>query len=141
VRKRKNNTIIVGYYGIGKSYLVEEMDTAVELVYSKCQPTVRQLKEALEEYDIILADPRWLQILQEGHYEFHIAIPAVELKDEYLERFKARYEAKKGNGSAGFRTGMANRWDSNLERLRNTPCLSLTILNKGQYLADVIDKF
>lgn len=140
MRKRKTNTIIVGYFGVGKTCLAEELETAVELVYTKCQPTVRQLKEALEEYDIVLADPRWLQILQEGHYEFHIVIPAVELKDEYLERFKARHKEKKGCGSSGFIKAMDRQWDTNLKRLRNTPCLSLTILNKGQYLADVIEK-
>ena len=141
MRKRTNNTIIVGYFGVGKTCLAEELETAVELVYSNCQPTVRQLEEALEEYDIILADPRWLQILQEGHYEFHIVIPAVELKDEYLERFKERYKEKKGCGSIGFIKVMDRQWDTNLKRLMHTDCLSLTILNKGQYLADVIDKF
>lgn len=139
VRKRKTNTIILGYYGIGKSYLAEHDNTVYDWTYTLMQPKLEELEYGLENYDTILCDPNCQDILDKGDFKYHIVIPDPKLKDEYLERFKARYEAKKGAGGQGFCRGMANRWDTAIERLRNTPCLSLTILNKGQYLADVID--
>ena len=141
MRKRKTNTIIIGYFGTGKSYLAEHDDTVYDWTYSQMSPKLEELQYGLENYDTILCDPNCQDILDKGGFKYHIVVPAVELKDEYLERFKARYEAKKGTGGKGFRTAMANRWDKTLERLMDTDCLSLTILDKGQFIADVIDKF
>lgn len=140
MRKRKTNTIVIGYYGTGKSYLAEHDDTVFDWTYSLMKPKLEELEYGLENYDTILCDPNCQSILDKGGFKYHIVVPDLKLKDEYLERFKARYEAKKGTGSTGFRTGMANRWDNAIERLMNTDCLSLTVLKDGQYISDVIDK-
>ena len=140
VRKRENNTIILAYYGTGKSYLASTDDTITELTYSNNHPTVEQLQKALEEFDVILVDPMWKRILVEGHYSFHIVVPSVGLKAEYLERFRARQKDGKGNGKLGFVRSMASRWEGLIGELKSTQCESLVILNNGQYLADVIEK-
>lgn len=140
VRKRENNTIILAYFGAGKTTVASTSDTITELTYSNNHPTVEQLQKALEEFDVILVDPQWKRILVEGRYSFHIVVPDLKLKEEYLERFKARQKAGKGNGKLGFVRSMASRWEGLIGELKNTPCLSLTELNNGQYLADVIDK-
>lgn len=139
VRKRENNTIILAYYGTGKSTVASTSDTITELTYSNNHPTVEQLQKALEEFDVILVDPMWKRILVEGHYSFHIVVPSVGLKGEYLERFRTRQKAGKGNGKLGFVRSMASRWEGLISELKSTPCLSLTELNNGQYLADVIN--
>ena len=141
MRKRKTNTIIIGYFGTGKSYLAEHDDTVYDWTYSLMKPTLDELQYGLEHYDTILCDPNCQDILDKGGFRYHIVVPDPELKDEYLARFEARYEAKKGSGGKGFRAAMANRWDAAIKRLMNTDCLSLTILNKGQFIADVIDRF
>lgn len=139
MKTKANNTIILAYYGTGKSYLASTDDTITELTYSNNHPTVEQLQKALEEFDVILVDPMWKRILVEGHYSFHIVVPSVGLKGEYLERFRTRQKAGKGNGRYGFVMSMASRWEGLIGELKNTPCLSLTELNNGQYLADVIN--
>ena len=133
MKRKRNSTIIIGYYGVGKSYLAEHDDTVYEWTYNLMKPKLEELEYGLANYDTILCDPNCQSILDKGGFKYHIVVPAVELKDEYLERFKARSE--------GFCADMINRWDAVIDRLMNTDCLSLTILNKGQFIADVIDRF
>lgn len=133
MKRKQNSTIVIGYYGVGKSYLAEHDDTVYEWTYSQMRPKLEELEYGLEHYDTILCDPNCQSILDKGGFKYHIVVPDPELKDEYLERFKARSE--------GFCAGMINRWDAAIERLMHTDCLSLTVLNKGQFIADVIDRF
>ena len=139
MKRKENSTIIISYFGTGKSYLAENDDTVYDWTYYQMTPKLEELEYGLANYDTILCDPNCQGILDKGGFKYHIVVPDLKLKDEYLERFKARYEAKKGTGSTGFRSGMANRWDNAIERLMNTDCLSLTILKQGQYISDVIE--
>ena len=141
VTRTAEPTIILGYYGTGKSYLASKCDNVVELVYIHSQPTLEQLLDAIGRYDIILVDPKWRQILIDNGYEFHIVLPDVTLRDEYMERFRQRRERRQGNGSPAFVRSMEQVWDRLLDELKKLPNLSLTILNKGQYLSDIIKKF
>ena len=141
MKTKDNSVIILGYYGTGKSYLASKCDNVAELVYIHSQPTLEQLLDAIDNYDVILVDPKWRQILIDNGYEFHIVLPDVTLRDEYMERFRQRRERRQGNGSPAFVRSMEQEWDRLLDELKKLPNLSLTILNKGQYLSDIIKKF
>ena len=141
MKRKVNNTIILAYYGAGKSTIASTSDTITELTYNNNHVTVEQLQQALEEFDVILVDPLWMHILIKHGYQFHVVVPSLDCKAEYLQRLAQRRKRRLGSGHSGFVRWMANNWERLIAELKSTPCLSLTELNNGQYLADVIEKF
>lgn len=139
MRKRKSNTIILGYYGIGKSYLAEHDDTIYDWTYTLMQPKLEELEYGLENYDTILCDPNCLPILQDNGLKFHIVVPTEDRLEEFKANLRKRFRAHKGTGAESFIKNIESNWERLIAELKNTPCLSLTELNNGQYLADVID--
>lgn len=138
MKRKENSTIILGYYGIGKSYLASKSNNITELVYQK-RPELRQLLRALRRYDIILVDPKWRSILDANGYQYHIVVPDETLKDEYMQRFRTRYLRREGSGHTAFIEAKAAEWNQLIGELKRIPCLSITILKEGQYISDVIE--
>ena len=140
VRNRKDNTIILGYYGIGKSTVASTSDTVYDWTYDLMQPKLSELEYGLENYDVILCDPNCLYLLQQQGLKFHIVVPNYDRLGEFKANMRKRHQEHKGTGHESFIRSIEKKWHSELEELRETQCLSLTVLNNGQYLADVIDK-
>ena len=140
VRKRKNNTIILGYYGIGKSTVASTSDTVYDWTYNLMQPKLSELEYGLENYDTILCDQNCLPLLQQQNLGFHIVVPNYDRLDEFKANLRKRFMEHKGTGGESFIKHLEKNWYEVLENLRETQCLSLTVLNNGQYLADVIEK-
>ena len=140
MKSKENNTILLGYYGIGKSTIASTSDTVYDWTYNLMQPKLSELEYGLENYDTILCDPNCLHLLQEQGLKFHVVVPNYDRLEEFKANLRQRYKERKGTGGEGFIRNLESRWYDELERLRETECLSLTVLNNGQYLADVIEK-
>ena len=139
MKTKANNTIILAYYGTGKSTVASTSDTVYDWTYSLMQPKLEELEYGLENYDIILCDPKCLPILQEQGLKFHIVVPCEDRLEEFKANLRRRFRNKKGTGGESFIKFIENRWEGLIGELKSTPCLSLTELNNGQYLADVIN--
>ena len=141
VRKRENNTIILAYFGAGKTTVASTSDTVYDWTYTLMQPKLEELEYGLENYDTILCDPNCLPILQDNGLKFHIVVPTEDRLEEFKANLRKRFRAHKGTGAESFIKNIESNWKGLIAELKNTPCLSLTELNNGQYLADVIEKF
>lgn len=72
------------------------------------------------------------QALKDNNIDYTLVYPAIELKDEYIQRYKYR-----GNNE-GFINFIGGNWNDFIETIEKETFPQLVKLESGQYLSDVL---
>lgn len=136
--------LISGFPGIGKSYLVNNLpegvcsDSDSSQFNKKDFPHnyIKHIKSLMGKVDIILisSHEEVRKALVSNKMEFILVYPKRELKGDYLNRYKER-----GSPEA-FINLLDNKWDEWMDELESQKGCRHVVLNKGQFLKDVIRK-
>lgn len=139
--QEKNTILVSAFPGVGKSYLKEKITSLVKDSDSsqfdkKDFPAnyIRHIKENMGKYDLILIsshkDVR--DALVEENFSFFLVYPDINLKDEYIERYKQRGSDK------NFVKLLENKWDEWIQQLieQEGKCQKI-VLSSGEYLSDI----
>lgn len=128
--------LILGFFGVGKTTCKNERVADLEELGP---PSLSLLKSAVEKYDIVMANPLLAPYLIKSGIPFHVVVPSLDRKDEFIENFKRRYEAGTGGGDEWFCNLVGLNWDKWINHLLELPALSHIVLEKGEWLADAIE--
>lgn len=139
-----STTYIIAFFGTGKTtYIAKHPEAdAVDLVDAENNqgPNIGTFKR-FATHSIVMADPNWQWVFDRAGVKYHIVIPGPDLKETYMLNYRERFRKGLGGGSEGFCKTISPIWDSTITRLTNSPNkISLTVLEKGQYLEDIINK-
>lgn len=142
-RLRDNETLVVSAFpGTGKSYFFDNSDLNVlDSDSSKFDKAhfpanyIEHIKSNIGKADIIFVSSHKVvrDALVENGIEFILAYPRVELKYEYLSRYKVR-----GSQDAFIQLISCN-WDSWIEEMKNQSGCFRYQLGPGNYLSDYVD--
>jgi len=147
----KNTKVVSGFPGIGKSVLTKNGNDLRVLDsdssnFSWIEEGVRHpdfpnnymkhIKENIGKADYILVSSHDIvrEALEANDINYTLVYPAVELKDEYIERYKAR-----GNNE-GFVKFIESNWEQFIAAIEKETFPKLVKLEKGQFLASVLNK-
>jgi hypothetical protein len=142
--------VIAGFPGIGKSVLFRENNGLTVLdsdssLFSWIEEGVRHpdfpnnymehIKENIGKADIILVSSHDVvrKALEENEIEYTLVYPSVELKEEYIERYKRR-----GNNE-GFINFISNNWENFIEDIERETFPDLIRLGSNEFLSDVLE--
>lgn len=142
--------VISGFPGIGKSVLTKNgKDLRVldsdSSSFSWIEEGVRNpdfpnnymkhIKDNIGKANCILVSSHDIvrEALKENNIEYTLVYPAVELKDEYLERYKNR-----GNNE-GFLKFISSNWEQFISDIEKETFPKLIKLESGQFLASVLN--
>lgn len=142
--------IIAGFPGIGKSVLFNSSSDLKVLdsdssLFSWIEEGVRHpdfpnnymqhIKENIGKADVILVSSHDVvrKALEENGIEYTLVYPSIELKDEYIERYK-----KRGNNE-GFINFIGNNWDNFIQDIEKETFPDLIRLDSGEFLSDVLE--
>ena len=152
----KNTKIISGFPAVGKSFIFKNSNKLVldsdssEFSWLKDSDGnntkvrnsefpknyIKHIKNNIGKVDIIMVSSHDVvrEALKDNKIPYTIVYPNISLKDEYIERF-----IKRGN-KTGFIDFISAYWDSFINEISNETYPTKIILEKGQYLSDVIEK-
>jgi hypothetical protein len=145
--KNRKTKIISGFPAVGKSYLTKDCHLTVldsdSSLFSWISDGVRHpdfpqnymqhIKENIGKVDYILVSSHDIvrKALKENSIEYSLVYPSIELKDEYLERYKNRGNDEK------FVSFINSKWDEFINDIETETFPSLIKLNHGQFLSDI----
>lgn len=129
--------LILGWFGVGKSTLMRNNKSVADLT-DMGQPSLSLLKDTIEKYDIVLADPQWTNVFLESGIPFHIVVPTLDRKEEFLKNYHDRWKKGLGGGSGKFCGFMDRVWDTWISYLLSLPALSHIELEEGEWLSDAV---
>jgi hypothetical protein len=145
--------VIAGFPGIGKSVLFNS-DSDLKVLDSDSShfswaiingekqrhpdfPNnyMEHIKEYIGKADIILISSHDVvrEALKENGIEYTLVYPSVELKEEYIERYKNR-----GNNE-GFVNFISSNWENFIEDIEKETFPDLIRLDSGEFLSDVLE--
>lgn len=146
----KNTKVISGFPGVGKSVLTSNSNFIVldsdSSSFSWSEKGIRHpdfpanymahIQENMGAFDYILVSSHDIarEALKESGIEYTLVYPDMELKEEYVERYKAR-----GNNE-GFVTFISENWPSFISNIEKETFPTLVKLNSNQYLSDVLSE-
>lgn len=148
----KSTVIIAGFPGIGKSHLFKEkMKDKIILdsdssMFSKLEDGehnpdfplnyIKHIKENIGVADIILVSTheQVRRLLEKEYILYNIVYPSIELKEEYIDRYKNR------NNTEEFISILDKMWDNWIRDIECEKFPYLYKLNQGEYLGDVINQ-
>ena len=135
--------IIAGFPGVGKSWLknkygdkISDSDSSQFPKDEFPQNYINHIKSLIGNKIVILVSTHKevLQELENNNIDYILVYPNRELKDEYLERYKQR------GSPEGFINLLNNKWDEFHNDLENTKPFKRIVLNKGEFLKDILNK-
>lgn len=136
--------IVSGFSNIGKSSLKKYKDICcIDLdtcYFNKIDNWVNVYIECIlalkEKYDCVLITTYGdvLQELNKRNIKYYLVYPKRELKEEYQQRAIRRGSDK------DFIEGFFSRWDSHIDDCINNKNNNKIVLDKNEYLSDVIEK-
>lgn len=129
--------LIIGYFGVGKSTLMRNDNSVADLT-DMGQPSLSLLKDTIEKYDIVLADPQWEMVILESGMPFYVVVPTLDRKEEFLKNYHDRWEKGLGGGAPPFCKLMDKVWDVWIPHLASLPSMGVIELEKGEFLADAL---
>lgn len=101
---------------------------------------IEHIKENIGKVDVIFVSSHDVvrDALRENGIKYYLVYPNINLKDEYLERYKNR------GSSLGFINLLNSKWDEWISELvhqkeEDKPYQTLIELSEGQYINDIID--
>ena len=103
------------------------------------KPSLSLLKNAVEKYDVVMADPSWEQVFLMSKIPFYVVVPSFDRKEEFIANFRERWKKGLGGGDDNFCRYVGNNWAIRIRQLMSLPSISCTVLEKGKWLKDVID--
>jgi len=134
--------IIAAFCGTGKTYLTEKDNlNCVEIEYWRYKEG--RHKQYIEDvwkyfrnrkYIFIATDPEGLKLLKKEGFKITLVYPSIELRNEYLDRYIER------DDSSNFIGVFMKYWETWINELKEQSYCDHIILNKGQYLSDVIEQ-
>ena len=127
--------LIIGFCGTGKTTYVLKDKKAIDLTYIK--PGLSALCKAVENYEIVLGDPSWLEVFMESGLPFYVVVPSLDRKDEYLANYRERYEQGTGGGDDKFCQVVSDNWEEWIETLKKVP-QTIVELGPGEWLEDLV---
>lgn len=144
----KNTKVISGFPAVGKSVLTKESHLTVldsdSSKFSWIEEGIRHpdfpnnymqhIKDNIGKADYILVSSHDVvrKALEENNIGYTLVYPSIELKDEYLERYKCR-----GNNEKFIRF-IDENWNEFINAIEKETFPKLIKLEKGQFLADVL---
>jgi hypothetical protein len=130
--------IICGFWGIGKTFCADNFPRVIDFenkVISNTEFFVTTLKTLnCIGYDI-LVDIRALPYLKQYEADFTTVVPSIDLKDEYLERYR-KSKIKKDEIDKRM-----NLWDETISNVVHDYDISVVTLQSGEYLSNVFLKW
>jgi hypothetical protein len=148
--KQYKAKVISGFPGVGKSFLFNDKSDFVVLdsdssMFSWISEGVRNpdfpnnymkhIEENLSEADYIFVSSH--DVVREALRNYHIAYtlvyPSIELKDEYIQRYKDRENNKK------FISFIDSNWENFINDIEKEWFPRKIKLKSGQYLSDVVE--
>jgi peptide subunit release factor 1 (eRF1) len=153
---KKNTIICAGFTGVGKTHLIksnpnlscmesessnftDNRGTNMRLISEEKSEWplnyLKHIKNNIGKYDIIFVSTHkeLREALEENNLDYILIYPSIELKEEYLERYKNRHS------SDDYVKLINKNWDTWVNQLNNENCKKI-MLNSNEYLSDVIDK-
>ena len=127
--------------GTGKTYFFNNSDKTVldsdSSTFDKSQfPAnyIKYIKDNIGKVKLIFISSHKIvrDALVENGLDFVLVYPSPDLKDDYIQRYK-----KRGNAE-GFVDLLLNNWDNWMIELENQKGCRRIVLQKGQYISDVI---
>lgn len=147
----KNTKIISGFPAIGKSHLFENNKDYIILDsdssnFSRMEEGVRHpdfpqnymshVKKNMGKADYILVSSHDIvrKALKDNNIKYTLVYPSIDLKDEYIDRFKNR-----GNNE-GFIDFIQYHWEIFIENIEEETFPKLIELNSGEFLSDILNQ-
>lgn len=127
--------LILGFFGVGKTTCKNERMADLEDLGS---PSLSLLKSAVEKYDIVFGNPLLAPFFIKSGIPFHIVVPSLDRKEEFIANFRKRYDEGTGGGDEWFCALVGENWDRWINHLLDLPALSHIILDEGEWLSDAI---
>lgn len=146
--------IISGFPGVGKSYLFNNTDLKVldsdssQFSWVKDEKGnntkerhpefpnnyIRHIKENIGKVDIIMVSSHDIvrKALKDSNIQYYLAYPCIDLKDEYIERYKQRGNDEK------FISFISENWDKFITDVENEEFPKKVKLYKEEYLGKLI---
>lgn len=148
--KNKKAKVIAGFPGVGKSFIFNNKSKYVVLdsdssKYSWISEGVRNpdfpnnyikhIEESISKADYIFVSSHDVvrEALKDNHISYTIVYPSIELKDEYLQRYKDR-----GNNEK-FISFIESNWNSFIQDIEKEWFPKKIKLKSNQYLFDVLE--
>ena len=128
--------LILGFFGIGKTTI--EGGGVVDLE-TLGPPSLTTLKDAVNTYDVVMGSPLFLPLFVKSGIPFHIVVPTLDRKEEFLANFKKRYKEGTGGGDEWFCNLVGLNWERWINHLLEVKALSHIQLEKGEWVGDAID--
>ena len=129
--------LIIGFCGVGKTTYVLNHKNAIDLTY--IEPGHSALQRAIENYEIVLADPAWLEVFLESKLSFIVVVPSKDRKEEYLANYRERYKVGTGGGDDEFCSVVSENWDEWIDTLKMVP-QTIVELGPGEWLETAISE-
>lgn len=146
----KQTKVISGFPGVGKSFLFSNQDADVTIhdsdssKFSWIREGVRNpdfpknyiqhIQDHVGKVDLLFVSSHEVvrKALEENNIPYTLVYPAIELKSEYLNRYKAR------GSSLSFINFIDANWERFITDIEQETFPQLIQLNKGEFLADVL---
>lgn len=95
---------------------------------------MKHIKDSCEKADYILVSSydNVRKVLMERGLDYALVYPAIELKEEYIERYKNRGD------SEGFVNFIGENWGGFIRAIEDETFPELIKLEAGQYMSDVL---
>lgn len=143
LKNRKEAVLLSAFPGTGKSYLYENNEGLTILDSDSStfdkegfpQNYIEHIKENLNKAHIIMisSHEEVREALLENDLYFVVAYPSIDLKDEYIERYKNR-----GNEDS-FVELLNNNWENWITEIESDDRFKKIKLSEGEFLSDKID--
>lgn len=136
-----NTILCASWCGTGKTYICENTDiSSIEIEYWEYKDGLqREYVEDIKKYFgkvhyiFIATDPEGLRLLHNEGFNITLVYPKNELREEYLDRYINR------GSSADFIGTFMKYWNTWIDELKDQSYCKHIILDKGQYLEDIIN--
>lgn len=141
----KETKVVSGFPGVGKSYLFNKAkeDNLVVLDSDSSkfdkkhfpQNYIKHIKENIGKADYIMVSSHDVvrNALMDNDINYTIIYPALDLKDEYIERYKNRGNDEK------FINFISNNWDKFITDIQQETFPKRIELDYDEFLGDVIE--
>lgn len=142
----KQTLVVSGFPGVGKSYLFrkaeEENLTILDSDSSKFdksqfpQNYMDHIIENIGKVDIIMVSSHDVvrKALKENRILYNLVYPSIDLKDDYIQRYKERGNDEK------FINFISDNWESFIHDIEKEDFPRRVELDSGEYLGDAIDQ-